>query len=419
MEREDRDFLDAVRGLPNRIRCPYAEALKTHRVALAISQSVASRRPVAIERDRNGGAPCLNPNHPLARDRGAGQAYFFSYEEGPPSRRAGSARRALQRLFGRHGTDFPEGHQSLFAFALGCGARRVCRRRTERAFPVPFLGYMEVGRVAESRADGFTPGDIVASTYGHKSGHTADPFHELLVPIPDDIDPILGIFVAQMGPIAANGILHADAEVFGAGVRRLGEGIAGPSGRRVRRRHGRAAHRAVCARRRRRGRARRALRLAPRQGRALGLTAMTEDEAWQHAKAPGTMWPRSRRRLRVSDPRPVGKPARMRCARCGRRAPSSTSPSTRGARRDPPRRGVPPQRPGHPLRADRPRAARIGASMGPPPACGGDAGAARTQGEAIRREMITHVVPIDEAPASCPTSSTSGPNSCRSYSAST
>ena len=45
--------------------------------------------------------------------------------------------------------------------------------------------------------------------------------------MPDGIDPILGIFVAQMGPIAANGILHADAEIFGEDVRRLGEGLAG------------------------------------------------------------------------------------------------------------------------------------------------------------------------------------------------
>ena len=49
VEREDRDFLDAVRGLPNRIRSPYGEALKTHRVALAIAQSVVSGRPVSIE----------------------------------------------------------------------------------------------------------------------------------------------------------------------------------------------------------------------------------------------------------------------------------------------------------------------------------------------------------------------------------
>ncbi|GLS30775.1 Predicted dehydrogenase [Mesorhizobium albiziae] len=49
VEREDRDFLDAVRGLPNRIRSPYGEALNTHRVALAIAQSVLSGLPVSIE----------------------------------------------------------------------------------------------------------------------------------------------------------------------------------------------------------------------------------------------------------------------------------------------------------------------------------------------------------------------------------
>ena len=36
-------------GSPNRIRSPYAEALKTHRVALAIAQSVVTSRPVTIE----------------------------------------------------------------------------------------------------------------------------------------------------------------------------------------------------------------------------------------------------------------------------------------------------------------------------------------------------------------------------------
>ena len=46
--REDRDFIDAVRGGPNRIRCPYAEALATHRVATAIVRSAASGQPVAL-----------------------------------------------------------------------------------------------------------------------------------------------------------------------------------------------------------------------------------------------------------------------------------------------------------------------------------------------------------------------------------
>lgn len=44
--REDRDFLDAVAGGPNRIRTPYAEALETHRVATAAARSARERRPV-------------------------------------------------------------------------------------------------------------------------------------------------------------------------------------------------------------------------------------------------------------------------------------------------------------------------------------------------------------------------------------
>jgi predicted dehydrogenase len=44
---EDRDFLAAVRGLANRIRCPYGEALKTHRVTTLAARSV--REGCALE----------------------------------------------------------------------------------------------------------------------------------------------------------------------------------------------------------------------------------------------------------------------------------------------------------------------------------------------------------------------------------
>lgn len=37
--------------------------------------------------------------------------------------------------------------------------------------------------------------------YGHKTGHTADALHEFYVLLPADLDPILGIYIAQMGPI--------------------------------------------------------------------------------------------------------------------------------------------------------------------------------------------------------------------------
>lgn len=47
--REDRDFIEAVQGRENRIRCPYAEALLTHRVALAVAQSARDNALVKME----------------------------------------------------------------------------------------------------------------------------------------------------------------------------------------------------------------------------------------------------------------------------------------------------------------------------------------------------------------------------------
>jgi threonine dehydrogenase-like Zn-dependent dehydrogenase len=94
-------------------------------------------------------------------------------------------------------------------------------------FPVPFLGYMEVGRVAQSRSPSVPEGCVVAMTYGHKSGHTAHPAHEFLVMLPDEIDPILGVYVGQMGPICANGLLHAAVDAVGPATQDLGDGVRG------------------------------------------------------------------------------------------------------------------------------------------------------------------------------------------------
>jgi predicted dehydrogenase/glycosyltransferase involved in cell wall biosynthesis len=46
---QDRDFVDAVRGGENRIRCPYQEALETHRVAVAIARSAETGMPISLE----------------------------------------------------------------------------------------------------------------------------------------------------------------------------------------------------------------------------------------------------------------------------------------------------------------------------------------------------------------------------------
>ncbi|RIK41854.1 MAG: hypothetical protein DCC55_10605 [Chloroflexi bacterium] len=46
--REDRAFIDAVQGKPNRIRASYGEALKTHRVTTAANQSAHERRVIEL-----------------------------------------------------------------------------------------------------------------------------------------------------------------------------------------------------------------------------------------------------------------------------------------------------------------------------------------------------------------------------------
>ncbi|MFN2469491.1 MAG: glycosyltransferase [Gaiellaceae bacterium] len=46
--RADRDFVDAVQGKDDRIRVPYQEALKTHRLACAVARSAAEARPVEL-----------------------------------------------------------------------------------------------------------------------------------------------------------------------------------------------------------------------------------------------------------------------------------------------------------------------------------------------------------------------------------
>jgi len=99
--------------------------------------------------------------------------------------------------------------------------------RPAAGFPVRAPGYMEVGRVAETGSDGVAVGDLVAMAYGHKTGHTVDPGVDRFVPLPPDLDPVLGIYVSQMGPICANGLLHAAADAAGPGALRLGDGVRG------------------------------------------------------------------------------------------------------------------------------------------------------------------------------------------------
>jgi NADPH:quinone reductase-like Zn-dependent oxidoreductase len=95
------------------------------------------------------------------------------------------------------------------------------------AYPVTRLGYMEVARVADSRTPAVADGTVVAMTYGHRTAYLGDPLRDRVVPLPAELDPILGIYVAHMGPICANGLLHAAADLHGTDVRSLADGVRG------------------------------------------------------------------------------------------------------------------------------------------------------------------------------------------------
>ncbi len=100
--------------------------------------------------------------------------------------------------------------------------------RPGTGYPVTRLGYMEVARVvSDSSGLGLAPGTTVAATYGHRTGYRLDPLTERVVVLPADLDPLLGIYAAHMGPICANGLLHAAAELCGTDVRSLGDGVRG------------------------------------------------------------------------------------------------------------------------------------------------------------------------------------------------
>ena len=152
-------------------------------------------------------------------------AYLSGYDEGP----LGPGQVRLDMLY----TGFSAGTE--LTFVKGTNPYLHARWDTGRGvfvpgeaqqhYPVPFLGYMESARVVESTVGDFAPGDVVGAVFGHKTGHTADPFHDVLTKLPPAIDPILGIYVGQMGPIAANGILHADAEMLGPDAPFFGAGI--------------------------------------------------------------------------------------------------------------------------------------------------------------------------------------------------
>jgi NADPH:quinone reductase-like Zn-dependent oxidoreductase len=97
----------------------------------------------------------------------------------------------------------------------------------DAGYPIDKFGYMQVGRVTDSATPAVAPGDLVAMTYGHRSGYRADPMTDRFVKLPQALEPVLGIYAAHMGPICANGLLHAAADIHGTDVRCLADGVRG------------------------------------------------------------------------------------------------------------------------------------------------------------------------------------------------
>jgi threonine dehydrogenase-like Zn-dependent dehydrogenase len=96
-----------------------------------------------------------------------------------------------------------------------------------KSYPLCNLGYMEVSKVIESHTSIVKPGDVLAMSYGHKTAHFVDPQRDYFVTLPSGIRTIDGIFVARMGPTAANALLHAAADLNPNYVSALGDGIRG------------------------------------------------------------------------------------------------------------------------------------------------------------------------------------------------
>ncbi|WP_030105656.1 zinc-dependent alcohol dehydrogenase [Actinoalloteichus caeruleus] len=87
-------------------------------------------------------------------------------------------------------------------------------------YPISRLGFMEVAEVVESRSHAVRLGEVLAMSYGHRTGQRSrrDYFS---MPVPPDLDPVLGIYLAKLGPLCANALLHAAP----APAARLGDGV--------------------------------------------------------------------------------------------------------------------------------------------------------------------------------------------------
>jgi threonine dehydrogenase-like Zn-dependent dehydrogenase len=142
---------------------------------------------------------------------GPGRLAFFPRERAPAAEGGFVVETVYTGLSAGTELSYVKGTHPALSRAWDAGRAVFDGDGTGLGFPVRRMGYMEVGQVTETRSPSVPVGARLAMRYGHADGHTAAA-DEFAVALPEELDPVLGVFVAHMGPICANGVLHAAAE---------------------------------------------------------------------------------------------------------------------------------------------------------------------------------------------------------------
>ena len=161
-----------------------------------------------------------------------GRPAYFSYVEQPPEEGQFRVDTVYTGLSAGTELTFVKGTNPYLHASWDADRGAFVDGEPSRRYPVESMGYMEVGRVIETRTEQVATGQMVALTYGHRSGHLIDPKRTVVTVLPPELDPLLGIYAAQMGPICANGLLHSAAELVGDApvdpeAVQLGDGVRG------------------------------------------------------------------------------------------------------------------------------------------------------------------------------------------------
>ena len=156
--------------------------------------------------------------------RAPGELDFFDLEPPPLSEGGVAVRTLFSGLSAGTELGYVKGTDPAFKARRDAELGVFVEGEASRRFPIVAMGYMEVAEVTESRRADLAAGAIVAAAYGHRSSHVLGP-SDFVFPVAPDVDPVLAIYLAQMGPICANGLLHAAAEHHGDAVTSLGDGV--------------------------------------------------------------------------------------------------------------------------------------------------------------------------------------------------